>query len=695
MSEQSRVLPRWWGHLAALGGYLLFSLIILAPWLPRFGSAIFGGPVAQVDGWQNVWNLWWVQRALASGANPFYTPYLYYPTGVDLHLQTLNLTNGLLVFPVTALSGPIAGYNAAVLLAFVLAGLGGYALSLYITNHRLAAFAGGLVFAFSPFHMTKVWDGQLEMIALQWLPFYALFLVRAADRFRWWDAALAGLFLALIGYTSWYYLLFFAIYSVLFVALWLVTTPGWTRRRMLLRQMLVVGVVGGMLLAPILLPALSDVEDTTTRINPDSALDLILIHSANLFDFWLPSHLHPLWGATVEQLGQTWHPYIHGWNLAPGYGALALAVLGGVMAWRTAWRWWLLALAGMLLALGPLLHIGTLRTTLYLPYALLLNLPGVGIARRPSHFVIITVVLLAPLVALGVRWLLERVAASYRPLLLAGIVVLLAFEYAPPRWPLIPPAVHPYYAALRGHNGALLDLPPRNESSGPLQAQMVHERPMLGGFVSRTPPYPFVARTPGVRQLWALRPEAAGLLPTDPPTALAALNFYDIQHIVVHWDLVEPGQRAGLEAVIAQTLPGVAPVYSDDHVSAYRVPQAQPQPFAYFGTGWYPEEGAAGRTWRWMQDAGELVLVNPSEEAIAVTLRLRMQSYLEPRTVDLALDQQAVGQWQVPPAEAIYTLQVLLPPGEHRLSLQAPVSREQHGERQISIVIVGVELLWS
>jgi hypothetical protein len=124
----------WRGHLFALGGYLVCSLLMLIPILPHFTQAIPGGPVAAVDGWQNVWNLWWTQQALANGTNPFYTNYLYYPDGIPLHLHTLNISNGLLVLPITTLFGPIAGYNTAVLLAFVLMGMGGYCLALRVSG---------------------------------------------------------------------------------------------------------------------------------------------------------------------------------------------------------------------------------------------------------------------------------------------------------------------------------------------------------------------------------------------------------------------------------------------------------------------------------------------------------------------------------------------------------------------------------
>ncbi|NTW98232.1 MAG: hypothetical protein HGB28_06765, partial [Oscillochloris sp.] len=207
-------------YLIALAGYALASLLIMAPALPQFATAIPGGLVAAVDGWQNVWNLWWVQQALATGRNPFFSDMIFYPQGVSLALQTLGISNGVLALPVTALWGPTAGYNAAVLLALALSGLAGYALALEVSGDRVASFLAGLIFTCSPYHLTRVYDGQLELIALQWPTFYALFLVRALTRRSPRDALLAGLFLALTGYTSLYYLIFMGLFSLAALALW-------------------------------------------------------------------------------------------------------------------------------------------------------------------------------------------------------------------------------------------------------------------------------------------------------------------------------------------------------------------------------------------------------------------------------------------------------------------------------------------
>ncbi len=674
-------------------GYLALSLIVMAPVLPVFATAIPGGPIANVDGWQNVWNLWWVHRALATLTNPFFTPLLFYPQGVDLTLQTLNISNGVLFAPVTALFGPVAAYNAAVLAALVLSGIGGYALALRVSGDRLAAFIGGAVFAFSPFHLTKIWDGQLEMITLQWAAFYAFFLLRAVENLRWRDALIAGVFLALTGYTSWYYLFFFGVYSLVFAVIWLVRAPGEQRRGMV-RQLGIAAGSGSVLLAPLIIAAVRTARSMTNtagvRFDPSNPLDLILIHSANLYDLFLPNGLHPLWGSAVESLARTWHPYIGAWNIALGYTALALAVVALALARTKAWRWAAIGMAAIVLSLGPVVHIGATRTAIPLPYQILLALPGAELARRPSHFIVIATLTLAPLVALGLQALRQRAPLRQGQLLAGVAMAIVAFEYAPPHWSLYPFHTHPYYARIPAVPGAVVEIPPSLEASLPLKAQIVHGQPLVGGFVSRPPRYPFVEQAPGVRQLWTMRPDDTSLFVDQADNRLKELNACGVRHVIIHQAQIAPERRADLQAALRQALGNLAPVYADAELSAYLVPEVESGLIAYaaFGDGWYAEERDGDRRWRWMGPEGEIVLVNAGRHDAPVRLSLEVRSYAESRRVALLFDRHPLEERLVEPGGSRLSIRLILPPGEHRVRLRADATPDPAlPARLISIVV--------
>lgn len=686
--------------LLALVGYALTALLLLRVILPVFATAIPGGPVAQVDGWQNVWNLWWVQRALASAQNPFVTPLLFYPQGVSLYLQTLGITNGILVLPITALWGPVAGYNAALLLALTLTGLAGYALALHVSGDKRAAFLAGLLFTLAPSHLTRVWDGQLELASLQWAALYLLCLLRALEAGRRRDAILAGVLLALTGLTSWYALLFMALMSLGLVLLWAPSSAhprplrarglGGTGLRGLIGQAALVAGTAAVLLLPVIVPAIASAtrQGAVARPEPDE----LLARSANLLDFWLPSYLHPLWGEAIfARVGPAWHNFSGDWNAALSYSVLALAALGAVTRWRESWRWLVLAGGALLFALGSELQIGGWRTGVPLPYALLNLLPGLSLGRRPGLFVAAATLALIPPSALGLSSLGALIQRRGRPLLWAIPLLLMAIELLPRPWPLLPAAMHPAYQTLAGGSGAVLEVPPAAyKYVEPQRAQLVHGRPILGGYLARSPSYPWPNLMPAVRPLWKMRPEPADPFVAGSDGPLAALHSYGISTVLVRWDQIEPERRAAVREALAQALPGVSPSYADATLAVYQVPDVAPGLIAALaGDGWQRPEGDGARRWRWMGEVGDLVLINPNDVPQQMVLRLAAHSFQRPRVVQLTLDGAPAGTWEVGLDRSAVTLHLWLTPGAHRLTLQAPADREPiaNSARLLSIAL--------
>lgn len=682
-------LPRW---LVALAGYSAIALMLLAPTLPVFGSAIPGGSVAEVDGWQNVWGLWWVQRALASGQSPFVTDLIFIPDGVSLYLQPLGLSNALLVLPVTTLWGPVAAYNAAMLLSLALSGLAGYALALRVCKTPWAAFVAGLLFTVSPFHLTRIWDGQLELASLHWPAAYALFLLRAVEDGRRRDALAAGLLLALTGLASWYYLLFMGLYSLGFALLWAIGRPA-TRLapREVFDQTALSLLVGGLLLLPVLAPAL-----TLAITAPDAVYQFadeeVLQRSANLLDFWLPSYLHPLWGPWLfETVRRAWHDFSGDWNVALGYGTLALAALGALRSPQAAWRWLVLAGAALLLALGPRLQIGPWQSGLPLPYALLDRLPGLSLGRRPALLTAVSTIALVPPVALGLRALGAAAQRRGRPWLVALPLALIAFELAVGPWPRLPADTHPLNQRLAGGSGVVLDVPPAAyKYVEPQRAQLIHGRPIPGGYLARPPRYPWPREAPAVRPLWRMRPEPADPFLAGSDGSLAALSFYGVRDVVVRWDQIEPERVPQVQAALAQALPGLAPVFDDGARSHYQLPVLDPQPIAALsGDGWQRPEDDGQQTWRWMGPEGTITLINPGAQSRRLSLTLTAHSYRVSRTVSLSLDGAPAGRWLVGLGPTRTRFHFWLPPGEHRLTLHAPADPEAiaNSSRLLSIAL--------
>jgi hypothetical protein len=137
---------------------------------------------------------------------------------------------------------------------------------------------------------------------------------------------------------------------------------------------------------------------------------------------------------------------------------------------------------------------------------------------------------------------------------------------------------------------------------------------------------------------------------------------------------------------------GLQPSYSDELITIYPVPQpAQPRPLAYLGAGWDELERADDRRWRWMADAAEIYLLNPTGTPRPIRLSLDMEAFERSRDLTLRLGDGAPFMITVSRARMQRTIQLILPPGEHVLYLGAPADPlPNQTSRRLSIAMLGI-----
>lgn len=643
-------------HWAALLLYTLLTAVMTWPLALNLTSAI---PGDSFDGWQNFWNLWWVKLALVDRqTTPFVTDLLYAPTGVGLYFHTLNPFNGLATLPVQLAGGLYAAYNAVVFLSWVLGGYGVFLLTLWViarglgTGERgsgsqspisniqyLAAFVPGLIFTFAPFHMAHLL-GHMQVMSLEWMPFYILYLLRASQRQRtgkpWLrDSLLAGFFLVLVGLCDWY----FVLYLFLFTALYLVLDIGYwvfRRRRLPNTQYLLPAALAGLvfliLLSPLLIPMISEALRFSFMQRPTSDLYIL---SAAVADFFVPNRLHTLFRPDSFTWPGNQIAPVSERTISIGYTALVLAGIGVAWAWRRS-RFWL-AVAGFffLLALGPALHLTSI-TAADIPagdpgptwtlYGLLVEaVPFMRISRSVSRFAVMVQLALSVTAGIG---LYEWVRRKGRPALWVSlaVVLVLAESWVAP-FPISPPDTPDFYRQLAADPapGAVLNLPMNYDRPGYLLYQTVHHKPLTVAYISRDDPRTLTERSPVLQHFRHL---GSDILDVDPvalgPTVLADLG--------VGWVVADrykmPGglEREYTSALAEAIFAGQAPLYTDDRITAWRVtPVDAPQSYLLLGAlGWGPrveEEGVAGR-WLGKEPAGLIFRHTPGVND-RVTIRYR------------------------------------------------------------------------
>lgn len=734
--ETTRDVPaaRGWWRVPALWAFV--GAVILAGMYGRvavanFATGVVGG---NSNGYENVWNDYWLRTALQLRRNPFFTDYLFGPNGVSLRFHTLNPFGGLIALPLAPLIGSVGAMNLKFLLALVGAVFFAWLLLRDLTGSPLAAFAGAAVSAYANDQTLAYFSSGAEnyLMGSALLPLYLWLLFRTLARARWWPTALgATAALLALALTDWQFTLFAVLITLAYAGSVICTRQAWRGCRVrpvaavVGRCALIGGVWAAVVFVPLVLPMIREARDAPwlNVSGQATALSRSLVQSFAI------------------GLGN------------PGYLVLVPVVSGLILLWRrdgaradrrAVFFWLLVAAGGSLLALGPQLKVTPERIVdLPLPYDPLTQLPVFTAGRRPQLFYFVAMLAFGALLAFGLRelfvWLARPGAGGAgaacgrwrRVIPVALVAALLTGTLAPfmvqtgsaQAFALETPPFYRDVLAKDPERYAILELPLFSAARGAAWPayQIAHGKQLFDGSLSRDHklenPDIFVKNAPFYRDLfWAgqeqrkeqFRPEKTPDILTPPDyTAfgLPFLSYYNVRYIVLYpAALVQADGDALRDArdLVRQALgASVRPTYEDAIMEVYRVPDAPPAAPPVFvdigNSGWFPAALSPTKVpYRWADTAdggaAELLLVNLAG-ARRVTVQMTVQNYVAPRTVAAAINGNPLGAYPLAPrAERTVTLTIDVPPGINKLTLaspEPPVPVQEPGARDNRLLSFG------
>jgi hypothetical protein len=436
----------------------------------------------------------WVHKAAFGSGSVTFNPNLQAPFGYDVPVHALQPMDWAFSLVFGGIKGGLFVQSAEIFLSFVLAGACMYLLVRHLTHNRPAALVAGFLFTFSPFHL--MFGQQYGALAsIQWIPLYALAIVRLFERPTLRRAVAAGASLALIGLTSFYYL-WFTGWATLLVLLVLAIPVAvrymrrrdegrWADLRASLRVVVSRGALAGFTFVALFLPfALATLSTLSTSEKAAAAhpISEAVRYSARPWMFLVPPVDNPLLG----RVWRDWVPY-HLFD-APVYEQtfylgivtvlLLLCALWPARRQRSRYRLPLivLALVSLALMIGPYFplegsywenwaHPDTSRKIPWIGY-LLFNANGT-FRFFSRNFVLLSCALSA-LAGIGAARLFSRFRSTTAQFAVALLCILLAgaeFTNSPPeRWYSADPP--PWVEAVRGlEPGAIVDYPLAPENS--------------------------------------------------------------------------------------------------------------------------------------------------------------------------------------------------------------------------------------
>lgn len=422
LPERPRTGWGWWPFVLVPALYAALAAFAFYPVPPLAEHRLL--TCACADSVDQAWFLAWTGHALSSGLNPLFTTAMNYPAGINVLSNVSMMALGVLLAPVSLLLGPVAAFNLAMRLAFMLSGTSLFLVLRWWRLSWVPAALGGLLYAFSPY-MIGQGTGHLHM-AFAPIPPLVLFALERGLSGRW-PARRAGLLLGALAVVEFF--ISIEIVTSLMVVCAIVVVAGWLVNWHDLRQRL--GVVGRILLwtavvaVPLLIgPALYVLKGPESFTGPAQSVGTLSLYRADLLSPVVPTNLQALGPASWKALGSSFA----GGNGSENGEYLGIPLLLCVIAViATGWRRraiWVAAItlaAVFVLTLGPSLIVDGHPTGIRLPFDLIAHLPFFQ-NQIPLRYSLYLQLIAAALAAYGLDRALARLATLPRvPGLAAGL----------------------------------------------------------------------------------------------------------------------------------------------------------------------------------------------------------------------------------------------------------------------------------
>lgn len=389
----------------------------------------------------------------------------------------------MIAFPLIPLLGIVATFNVLVISSGVAAAYSMFLCARRLTGDTAASWVAGLAFGFSPFMSARATE-HFSLIQTAPLPLFVMLFERLHFRPTFRVAAAAGITVACALLCDPYY----AVYCLLIGAFAIAYSAVLIRRGPLqfrpYRGALALDVVlvclAG-LIAGMLVGGGRRIEIFTIRISMTRLYTPILLF-------------------TVLALARLWlvvRPRVS-WVFPTRLPSLrAMVVAGAAWAGRGLPRYWIAFTALFAsLALGPFIRVGGVMTYVPTPWTLLRYLPVIGAARMPPRMMVLVMLGLSVLLAFALREL--RGYVRHHAAFTAVVAGALIFEMLPAPRVLHSaevPSVNRIIAA-DPRPVRVVNLPfglrdglssHGNANAAGQYFQTVHEKQLLGGYMSRLP----------------------------------------------------------------------------------------------------------------------------------------------------------------------------------------------------------------
>lgn len=311
--------------------FLLLTVLATFPLVFRIKSVIPGFEYTD-EPFSALWNFWWLKFSFIQHLDGARYTTVAAPFGMDGRsgYPLWNFINQWL----SIITDNVVAYNIEVLFSFIAAAFFTYLLTFYITRNKAAGIISGIIYAFCPYHFVRSWQ-HLGLAQIQWIPLYALALLKfneCPDKKRALYLALAFLLVASFDYYYTYFMVLVTIGSAIFFLSCKNNFNNKSKAKTMVQMFILFGFLAFLFTLPVTIMVLR--AFLSQPANPAAAFNSfsrpfedLFGQSARPLSYILPATVHPVLGSFTERFVGT---YLYGSSFTEhtlflGWGALFLA----------------------------------------------------------------------------------------------------------------------------------------------------------------------------------------------------------------------------------------------------------------------------------------------------------------------------------------------------------------------------------
>src|SRR5499427_4844005 len=383
-------------------GILLCFIVVGAAATWPLAVNLAGRIPANRDPASYVWDFWWVAHQATHLGNPWFTPLMAAPVGVQLGFHAIMPLPGVLFTPVTLAFGPAFSYN---LWTVILPGLLCYAMyraaRLWLRS-ATGAVGAAVLYGLSCMLTQQDWYHVNIALGALFLPMALEASVRLRRKPGRRQAIILGLVMGAAVLSDQESAVLASIVVGLVLLPWLLRRPGWAR----LWPVVLATLTGAVVASPQIIAMLQEVVAARggLSIPPDK-----LVVSYKQYGIGLPGMFTPTPRVSQFGLDVLAGPFLHGRDNEglPMFGTTltVLALIGLIVAWRRRSAWQLAALWLGKHQYLPLASVWNgVRVSNLMPYTWFVRLPGMSGFREADRLAILGLLPAALLAGAAVEW---------------------------------------------------------------------------------------------------------------------------------------------------------------------------------------------------------------------------------------------------------------------------------------------------